>query len=145
MHTNNFFLTSAPKSTCQEILGSGGFSSKLLIKLVNEIAKFQSKSTNKTKSYFIQINIGKEVQKSGVDPDDLKELYDFCIEKRLYIVGLMCIPPSDKHSEYYFNEMRRLRDNLDKNLSLSMGMSGDYKISLECGSNLIRVGSKIFS
>tara|TARA_B100000989_G_C19468716_1_gene439638 strand:- start:291 stop:923 length:633 start_codon:yes stop_codon:yes gene_type:complete len=115
------------------------------IKLVNEIAKFQSKSTNKTKSYFIQINIGKEVQKSGVDPDDLKELYDFCIEKRLYIVGLMCIPPPDKHSEYYFNEMRRLRDNLDKNLSLSMGMSGDYKISLECGSNLIRVGSKIFS
>ena len=57
----------------------------------------------------------------------------------------MCIPPIDRPCKDYFNEMRSLRDSLNPNLLLSMGMSNDYKISLECGSNLIRVGSRIFS
>ena len=115
------------------------------VKLVNEISKFKFNSMSKTKNFYIQINIGKEVQKSGVDPNDLKDLYKLCIEKRITIIGLMCIPPSDKSSEHYFNKMRNLRDSINKNLLLSMGMSGDYKISLQCGSNLIRVGSKIFN
>ena len=114
-------------------------------KLVLEIAKCMDKQKIKTKSFYIQINIGKETQKSGVYPNELKELYQLCIEKNLYIKGLMCIPPFDKPSENYFNEMRSLRDNLNKNLELSMGMSNDYKVSLECGSNLIRIGSRIFS
>ena len=57
----------------------------------------------------------------------------------------MCIPPFDKHAKNYFDKLRSLRDKLNPNLKLSMGMSNDYKISLECGSNLIRVGSRIFS
>ena len=57
----------------------------------------------------------------------------------------MCIPPFDQPSQDYFNAMRSLRDNLNTNLDLSMGMSNDYKDSLKCGSNLIRIGSRIFS
>ena len=57
----------------------------------------------------------------------------------------MCIPPIGDNSQIYFERMHELRDNLDSSLKLSMGMSSDYEISLKCGSNLIRVGSKIFS
>ena len=114
-------------------------------KLVLEIAKCMDKQKIKTKNFYIQINIGEETQKSGVYPNNLKELYQLCIEKNLSVKGLMCIPPFDMPSENYFHEMRSLRDNLNKNLELSMGMSNDYKVSLKCGSNLIRIGSRIFS
>ena len=114
-------------------------------KLVNEIYKIQNKFKSKTSNFFIQINIGEEKQKSGVSPDKLEELYKLCIDRNLKIVGLMCIPPIGDNSMIYFEKMHELRDQLDSNLKLSMGMSSDYEISLKCGSNLIRVGSKIFS
>tara|TARA_Y100001935_G_scaffold196893_1_gene165027 strand:- start:12 stop:641 length:630 start_codon:yes stop_codon:yes gene_type:complete len=114
-------------------------------KLVIEIAKCMTKEKIKTKSFYIQINIGKENQKSGVHPEDLKELYKLCTEKKISINGLMCIPPFNEPSDKYFNYMKSLRDNLNTNLKLSMGMSSDYKVALQCGSNLIRVGSRIFS
>ncbi len=114
-------------------------------KLVNEIAKHRTKIAFKTKTFFIQINIGRESQKSGVLPEDLDDLYNLCVEKKLKISGLMCIPPLNKPSKEYFQEMKFLRNNLNSNLILSMGMSDDYKISLECDSNLIRIGSRIFN
>lgn len=114
-------------------------------KLVKEIIKVQNKFKTKTSNFFIQVNIGEEEQKSGVPPEDLEYLYDFCIKNSLNISGLMCIPPFDKYAKNYFDKLRSLRDKLNPNLKLSMGMSDDYKISLECGSNLIRIGSKIFS
>ena len=114
-------------------------------KLVKEIIKVQNKFKTKTSNFFIQVNIGEEEQKSGVSPEDLEYLYDFCIKNSLNISGLMCIPPFDKYAKNYFDKLRSLRDKLNPNLKLSMGMSDDYKISLECGSNLIRIGSKIFS
>ena len=114
-------------------------------KLVNEIAKYQTKIASKTKTFFIQINIGRESQKSGVLPEDLENLYNLCVEKKLKISGLMCIPPFNKPSKEYFQEMRYIRNNLNRKLILSMGMSDDYKISLECDSNLIRIGSRIFN
>ena len=114
------------------------------IKLVNEIAKCITKIKPKTKNFYIQVNIGKESQKSGIYPEYLKDLYDLCLEKKLTIHGLMCIPPIDRPCEDYFSEMKSIRDDLNPNLLLSMGMSNDYKISLECGANLIRVGSRIF-
>tara|TARA_B100000886_G_scaffold244297_1_gene171635 strand:- start:1529 stop:2158 length:630 start_codon:yes stop_codon:yes gene_type:complete len=114
-------------------------------KLVKEIVKVQNKFKTKTSNFFIQVNIGEEEQKSGVPPEDLEYLYDFCIQSSLNISGLMCIPPFDKHAKNYFDKLRSLRDKLNPNLKLSMGMSDDYKISLKCGSNLIRVGSRIFS
>ena len=114
-------------------------------KLVNEIYKIRNKFKSKTSNLFIQINIGEEEQKSGVSPDKLEHLYNFCINKNLNIVGLMCIPPLGDNAKAYFDRMRELRNKLNSNLKLSMGMSSDYEISLKCGSNLIRVGSKIFS
>ena len=113
-------------------------------KLVKEIVKFQNKSKTKTTNFFIQVNIGEEEQKSGVDPNNLESLYDFCIKSNLNIEGLMCIPPFDGNSEKYFDKLSHLRDKLSYNLKLSMGMSNDYEIALKCGSNLIRIGSKIF-
>ncbi len=114
-------------------------------KLVNEIAKSRTKIASKTKTFFIQINIGRETQKSGVLPEDLENLYNLCVEKKLKVSGLMCIPPLKKPSKEYFQEMRHIRNNLNRKLILSMGMSDDYKISLECDSNLIRIGSRIFN
>ena len=114
-------------------------------KLVNEIVKNQNNFKVKTKNFFIQVNIGREPQKSGVLPENLPKLYNFSLNKKLNIVGLMCIPPLDKDVRIYFEKMKFLRDSLDKKLKLSMGMSNDYEISLNYGSNLIRVGSRIFN
>ena len=114
-------------------------------KLVNEIVKVKNKSEIKTVDFFIQVNIGEEEQKSGVFPNNLERLYNHCINQNLNISGLMCIPPLGDNAKTYFDKIRSLRDKLNPNLKLSMGMSSDYEISLRCGSNLIRVGSKIFT
>ena len=114
-------------------------------KLVNEIVKVKNKSEIKTVDFFIQVNIGEEEQKSGVLPNNLERLYNHCVTKNLNISGLMCIPPLGDNAKSYFDKIRSLRDKLNLNLKLSMGMSSDYEISLNCGSNLIRVGSVIFN
>jgi pyridoxal phosphate enzyme (YggS family) len=114
-------------------------------KLVNEIVKVKNKSEIKTVDFFIQVNIGEEEQKSGVLPNNLERLYNHCINQNLNISGLMCIPPLGDNAKSYFDKIRSLRDKLNLNLKLSMGMSSDYEISLNCGSNLIRVGSLIFN
>ena len=114
-------------------------------KLVDEIVKVKNKSEIKTVDFFIQVNIGKEEQKSGVLPNNLERLYNHCINQNLNISGLMCIPPLGDNAKIYFDKIRSLRDKLNLNLKLSMGMSSDYEISLNCGSNLIRVGSLIFN
>ena len=114
-------------------------------KLVNEIVKVKNKSEIKTVDFFIQVNIGEEEQKSGVLPNNLERLYNHCINQNLNISGLMCIPPLGDNAKIYFDKIRSLRDKLNLNLKLSMGMSSDYEISLNCGSNLIRVGSLIFN
>ena len=113
-------------------------------KLIDTIAKLKEKKTFKTKSFYIQINIGEEKQKSGVLLNELENLYNYSLEKKLNIVGLMCIPPIDSDANFYFNKMREIKSKLNDKLLLSMGMSNDYLAALECGSNLIRVGSKIF-
>ena len=115
------------------------------LSLVDTFVKELPSLTNlKTKEYFIQINIGEENQKGGVSKKNLIELYDYCLQNKLNISGLMCIPPNDKRSSIYFEEMVFLRNKIDKNLKLSMGMSNDYKVALNYQSNLIRVGSLIF-
>ena len=99
----------------------------------------------RVKDFFIQVNIGKEKQKSGIDPEDVIDFYQYCKKKNLNIKGLMCIPPNDFQPEKYFMELKILREKIDSNLLLSMGMSQDYDIALKFDSNIIRVGSKIFS
>jgi len=112
-------------------------------KIVHEIAKFLP-NTPKTKEFYIQINIGKEQQKSGVMPELIQNFYDTCIENNLNITGLMCIPPLDQPAEFYFKKMVEIKNSVNPNLKLSMGMSNDYKLALDLGSNLIRVGSLLF-
>lgn len=113
--------------------------------LVDEISKIISKNTCRTKKFYIQVNIGDENQKSGVPVKDLNDLYEYSIKKKLHIFGLMCIPPNTQDPSIYFEQMKKIRDIVNKNLKLSMGMSNDYKIALKNNSDIIRVGSLIFS
>jgi pyridoxal phosphate enzyme (YggS family) len=112
-------------------------------KLANKIAEEQIKKNFKPK-IFIQVNIGEEAQKGGIEINDLENFYKRCIEDfKLNIIGLMCIPPFDKDSKTYFVKMRELSENLNLK-DISMGMSDDYMEAIKQGSTFIRVGSKIF-
>ena len=111
-------------------------------KLAKKIADEQIKQNKKVK-LFIQINIGNEEQKSGVSKIDLVDLFNYCKDLNLEIVGLMCIPPVDKDSNQYFKEMNLLNQNL-RLKELSMGMSSDFlKASIQ-SATFLRIGSAIF-
>ena len=113
------------------------------IKLAEKIAEVQLKQ-NKSLKIFIQINIGKELQKAGIDVSDLQNFYKICSQElRLNIIGLMCIPPKNGLVKNYFNEMQELKKTLNIE-NLSMGMSEDYLDAIACGSTYVRIGSKIF-
>lgn len=113
-------------------------------KLIDEIILQKNKKAIKTERFFIQVNIGEEKQKSGVLPNELDYLYEYSINQNLEIYGLMCIPPNDNYSDKYFEQMVKLKNKINKNLKLSMGMSNDYQQALVSGSDLIRIGSLIF-
>ena len=113
------------------------------IKLAEKISKEQKK-IDKNLQILIQINIGEEIQKSGIDINDVKNLLNISInELKLNIVGLMCIPPNDNNEEKYFLKMKELKDELKLD-DLSMGMSNDYLKAIRYGSTYVRIGSKIF-
>ncbi len=113
------------------------------IKLASKIAEEQIKKNFKPK-IFIQVNIGEEPQKGGIEISNLESFYKKCVnEFKLNIIGLMCIPPFDKDSKPYFKKMRELNQNLNLK-DISMGMSDDYMEAIKQGSTFIRVGSKIF-
>jgi PLP dependent protein len=111
-------------------------------KLANKIADEQVKQEKKPK-IFIQVNIGNEDQKSGIDKKNLKDFYKFCKNLNLNIIGTMCIPPNDRNTEKYFSEMNDINKELNFK-ELSMGMSGDYLGAVKNNATYIRVGSKIF-
>ena len=113
------------------------------LKLAGKISEQQTIKNFKPK-LFIQVNIGNEPQKGGVEIDSVENFYKKCVEDfKLNIVGLMCIPPFDKDSKPYFTKMRELSNNLNLK-DISMGMSNDYMEAINQGSTFIRVGSKIF-
>ena len=111
-------------------------------KLASKIAEEQTKQGKKPK-IFIQVNIGNEEQKSGIDKDKLGDFYKFCKDLNLDIIGTMCIPPNDSNTEKYFSEMSYINKELNFK-ELSMGMSGDYQEAIKNSATYIRVGSKIF-
>ena len=111
-------------------------------KLAKKISDEQLK-TNKKIKIFIQVNIGKEDQKSGIDPNNLFDLYDYCKELDLNVVGLMCIPPFNDEPDKYFKEMKVLKHKLNLP-ELSMGMSSDYLNAAMQSSTYLRIGSSIF-
>jgi len=111
-------------------------------KLATKISVEQAKQEKKPK-IFIQVNIGNEDQKSGINKDNLVDFYKFCKNLNLDIIGTMCIPPNDGNTEKYFSEMNKINQKFNFK-DLSMGMSGDYLEAIKNNATYIRVGSKIF-
>ena len=112
-------------------------------KLADTLAKYQN-NLNKDLEYFIQVNIGNEIQKSGIPVAELDAFYNYCVnEINLKIIGLMVIPPNDKKPEKYFKSLNELNKSLALQ-NLSMGMSADYIEAIRNGSNFVRIGSSIF-
>ena len=112
-------------------------------KLADSLAKHQ-KNLGKNLKYFIQVNIGNEIQKSGIPVAELDPFYYYCKnEINLNILGLMIIPPNDGEPEKYFKSLNELNKSLALQ-NLSMGMSADYVEAIKYGATFIRVGSSIF-
>jgi pyridoxal phosphate enzyme (YggS family) len=114
--------------------------SEKLAKIFSDLEK----TTKKNLKYFIQVNIGNEAQKNGIDESALVDFINFCKKDLcLNVIGLMCIPPISLDPLPFFRKMQKLQT--DNNLAeLSMGMSSDYKEALDCGSTYLRIGSAIF-
>ena len=111
-------------------------------KLANKISDEQIKQGKKPK-IFIQVNIGNEDQKSGINKERLDDFYKFCKNLNLDVIGTMCIPPNDQNTKKYFVEMNKINQELNFK-ELSMGMSGDYLEAVKNNATYVRVGSKIF-
>ena len=111
-------------------------------KLANKIADEQAKQGKKPK-IFIQVNIGNEDQKSGINKERLDDFYKFCKNLNLDVIGTMCIPPNDQNTKKYFVEMNKINQELNFK-ELSMGMSEDYLEAVKNNATYVRVGSKIF-
>tara|TARA_B100000963_G_scaffold350424_1_gene360672 strand:+ start:987 stop:1637 length:651 start_codon:yes stop_codon:yes gene_type:complete len=112
-------------------------------KLADNLNKYQ-KNLNKNLKYFIQVNIGNEIQKSGIPVSELDAFYNYCIkETNLKIVGLMVLPPINSDTEKFFKSLNELGKSLAL-ADLSMGMSADYNKAIKHGSNFVRIGSSIF-
>ena len=114
--------------------------SEKLAKIFSDLEK----SSKKNLKYFIQVNIGNEAHKNGIDESLLADFINFCKKDlSLNVIGLMCIPPVNLDPLPFFKKMQKLK--IDNNLAeLSMGMSSDYKEALDCGSTYLRIGSAIF-
>ena len=112
-------------------------------KLAKKFSDLELNSERKI-NYFIQINIGNEVQKNGIEPSLAKDFINFCkSDLKLNIIGLMCIPPINLDPHPFFEKMQQFK--IDNDLKeLSMGMSSDYKEALHYGSTYLRIGSAIF-
>jgi len=112
-------------------------------KLAEALAKHQA-NLNRNLKYFIQVNIGNEIQKSGIPVNELDAFYNYCInEIKLNIIGLMVIPPIDQNANKYFKSLNELNKSFALE-NLSMGMSADYMEAIRHESTFVRIGSSIF-
>ena len=111
-------------------------------KLAKKIADEQVKLNKKVK-IFIQVNLGEEEQKSGISKNNLKDFYLYCMDLKLDIIGLMCIPPINQNPTPFFQELNKLNKSLNLK-ELSMGMSSDYTEAVQNSSTYLRIGSAIF-
>ena len=113
------------------------------LKLAQKISIEEIKKKKKLK-IFIQVNIGDETQKNGIEMENLNTFYSKCInDLNLNIIGLMCLPPQNKNPTECFLLLKKLAKDLNIP-ELSMGMSNDYEEAVKCGSTYIRIGSNIF-
>ena len=113
------------------------------INLAKKIS-IEQKKINRNLKIFIQVNIGNEMQKSGIDKESLNSFYEKCTnEFQLNIIGLMCLPPQEGSVRTYFKEMAELNKLIGLK-DLSIGMSADYLDAIDYGATFVRIGSKIF-
>ena len=111
---------------------------KLARKISDEQKNYQTKP-----QIFIQINIGNENQKSGMNKNKILDFYNECKNLDLNIVGTMCLPPFNEDVKKFFSDMQKINSSL-KLKELSMGMSHDYLSAIEYSASYLRIGSKIF-
>ena len=112
-------------------------------KLAEKIVKYEKELNKKVKT-FVQVNIGKELQKNGINPQEVYQFITKCKNNlSLNIIGLMCLPPINENPEKHFSNLTKLKEQSNL-LHLSMGMTSDYQIAVKCGSTFLRIGSKIF-
>ena len=112
-------------------------------KLADNLSKHQM-NLGKQLKYFIQVNIGNEIQKSGVPINEIDSFYNYCINNaKLDVIGLMIIPPNDQQTKKYFQSINELNQSLALK-ELSMGMSADYLDAIANGATFVRIGSSIF-
>ena len=111
-------------------------------KLAKKIADEQNK-INKNIKIFLQVNIGNEVQKTGINKNEVSSMVLYCKEIGLDLIGLMCIPPAGSSSEKYFKDMSIINKSAGLK-ELSMGMSSDFLKASEYFSTYLRIGSGIF-
>ena len=111
-------------------------------KLADSLKKRETE-INRKLSYFIQINLGNEVQKGGINKNEAKSFLDYCSGKLgINVIGLMAIPPFDENPEKYFNDISSLNSKLGLK-HLSLGMSNDYSLAIKYGSTFVRIGSAL--
>ena len=111
-------------------------------KLAKKISEEQKK-ISRNLNIFIQVNIGNENQKSGIEKNNLDDFINYCRLQNLNIIGLMCIPPMGSDTSVYFEEMEILNKKY-KFPDLSMGMSSDYLHAVQNSASFLRIGSSIF-
>ena len=112
-------------------------------KLADILSKSQ-KNINKQLKYFIQVNIGNELQKSGISVSELDSFYTYCTQEiKLNVIGLMIIPPNDEQTTKYFKSIEEINNSLSLN-ELSMVMSADYLEAIKYSATFVRIGSSIF-
>tara|TARA_B100000963_G_scaffold155398_1_gene135293 strand:+ start:24 stop:701 length:678 start_codon:yes stop_codon:yes gene_type:complete len=114
-------------------------------KIALKLKKYLEEKTDiKKKNFFIQVNIGHEKQKSGIEENLAQQFFRWCSnDLKLNIIGLMCIPPFGEPPAPYFKRLRNLCDQLNLKHA-SMGMSNDFESAIENGATFIRVGTRIF-
>jgi len=111
-------------------------------KLAKKIIKYEKELNKKIKA-FVQVNVGEESQKSGIDPKNVNQFVNYCRDSlSLNIIGLMCLPPINDNPEKFFLSLNQLGNQMNL-CHLSMGMSDDYQTATKCGSTFLRIGSKI--
>jgi len=112
-------------------------------KLADILSKCQNE-IKKSINYFIQVNVGSESQKAGIQYNEVDQFYTYCTkEKKMNIIGLMAIPPNDENTEKYFKSLSELNSSLGLK-ELSMGMSSDYMKAINYKATYLRIGSAIF-
>ena len=111
-------------------------------KIAKKISEEEIKIKKKVK-IFLQVNVGDEIQKSGVKREEVKDLVMYCKKLNLNVLGLMCIPPVSDDPVFHFKYIKDLNNDFGFN-ELSMGMSSDYLQAVEKSATFLRIGSNIF-